>query len=335
MAAITPDRLKELMLKIRKGATSSFNLAQVAAVVEALGGSLRPVASSMDLQAPGFDSPASVYAHTPENAVTVARQLSRYLRPLPVTPKPGELYLRAVAVDPREGTSVDYEGSVGVTGVRVEFQGESEVLLPNYWSLSTREPEAMLKRKPAASVADVVRWLADRGWVRAVNAYLNLEEHTPAAARTRDNTGSCGACFANVKLTGDLATVLHGYERPGEGFVKGKCPGTGYLPYELSADATSEFLRLTLRPNLKLAEGELAELEDDKVLSLPYGTRTVRPGDPGWSTAKVSALHGARSYVEALTRRVEAYERLVQHWVQRPLPREGERHIDWFTEGQR
>ncbi len=55
--------------------------------------------------------------------------------------------------------------------------------------------------------------------------------------------GTCQACFHSQVLTGSKQTlVLHGYQRPGDGFLRGDCEGHGHLPYELSSNLTSDLL---------------------------------------------------------------------------------------------
>lgn len=55
--------------------------------------------------------------------------------------------------------------------------------------------------------------------------------------------GTCQACFHSQVITGSKQTlVLHGYQRPGDGMLRGDCLGHGHLPYELSCDLTKELL---------------------------------------------------------------------------------------------
>lgn len=55
--------------------------------------------------------------------------------------------------------------------------------------------------------------------------------------------GTCQACFHSQVITGSKQTlVLHGYQRPGDGMLRGDCEGHGSLPYELSCDLTKELL---------------------------------------------------------------------------------------------
>lgn len=65
---------------------------------------------------------------------------------------------------------------------------------------------------------------------------------TPAAKPDPVNpTGTCQCCFAGFKVPKTTVT-LHGYKRPGVGYILGRCRGEGHLPYEVSCDQTKVFL---------------------------------------------------------------------------------------------
>jgi hypothetical protein len=84
---------------------------------------------------------------------------------------------------------------------------------------------------------------------------------TPAAKveSSKNKSGTCACCFSGQKTKSNSTKKMfnHGYTRPGYGYIIGGCPGTGFLPYELSVEGTKYML--------KLAEGALAHWE--KVLN--------------------------------------------------------------------
>jgi len=89
----------------------------------------------------------------------------------------------------------------------------------------------------------------------------------PADARY---TGTCQACFGTyvVKRHGrKLTVVLHGYERPGSGYIVGECPGRDEEPFELAKDVTERF-RALLLGMLADAERRLAEFKTNLVSEL-------------------------------------------------------------------
>lgn len=58
--------------------------------------------------------------------------------------------------------------------------------------------------------------------------------------------GQCQACFQKqvIKATGGSTKhtlVLHGYSRPGFGYIHGQCSGVNHEPYELSCEYTKEW----------------------------------------------------------------------------------------------
>lgn len=70
-----------------------------------------------------------------------------------------------------------------------------------------------------------------------------------AAPKPESNNiqGTCACCFssqktktAGAKSNGKL--FHHGYERPGNGYIEGACPGHDFLPYEKSCDGTKYML---------------------------------------------------------------------------------------------
>lgn len=74
---------------------------------------------------------------------------------------------------------------------------------------------------------------------------------TPTSCRVilmskKSFVGTCQACFAQqvAKGSGEPKLVLHGYSRPGDGFVVGDCAGHGQLPYELSCEFTKNMRTL-------------------------------------------------------------------------------------------
>lgn len=60
--------------------------------------------------------------------------------------------------------------------------------------------------------------------------------------------GTCPACFGGFKLRSRRDAehpllVLHGYERPGLGYVNGRCFGVDYPPFELSPEGSKAWLK--------------------------------------------------------------------------------------------
>lgn len=84
--------------------------------------------------------------------------------------------------------------------------------------------------------------------------------------------GTCQICFRGQQ-TRDGLLVLHGYQRPGHGYVVGKCWGVAYAPFEVSCERTKEFIEKCLKPTLADWQQELARLQVQPA-ELGYKART-------------------------------------------------------------
>lgn len=81
--------------------------------------------------------------------------------------------------------------------------------------------------------------------------------------------GTCQCCFNQQVVHGAPEShdtrwlVLHGYERPGHGWLNGQCQGVGKLPYELSCEFTKEWAS-SVKQMLAGMEDQLADIVADK-----------------------------------------------------------------------
>ncbi len=354
---LTPEKLQEVMLKIRKGATSSLTMSQISAVLNAIGGSLGPTvgATPAFYQSQGIDS-RHAYAETDAGKDAVIKNLERHQSPVPSNPKLGVVYVTEIrtpqGIDSPYSKNkfvIEYKAYVGVAGIRVSLGGASGDVLPSahdgaYDMLKPMDqggsPDTSVRIRDV-SPSEIVRWLIEHNWKEKVNAYLNMEEHVPAAQRTRDSTGTCSVCFQNVKIQPGSQLpliVLHGYKRPRYGYVIGRCEGTRYPPFELSIQGTENYLEKGLKSTEKDFDAKLASLKADDLETLTVQTRggkqVLHKGDQDWDKHLKHALMAVEGTLEQIRGDIKIYTRLVQHWELRPLPKEGERLRDWYTEGQ-
>jgi hypothetical protein len=56
--------------------------------------------------------------------------------------------------------------------------------------------------------------------------------------QTEDYVGRCQACLGEYKVDERAKVVLHGYLRPGDGYIRGECEGVGAPPLEHSCELT-------------------------------------------------------------------------------------------------
>ncbi len=316
---LSDDKLREVMLKIRKGATASLTFAQLAAVLEAIGGHAEEFVTTVRV---GDNRPAHAYADDEESFSTLASALrTRVVDKIPTKFKAGAVFLsdvRRSAEDIARGYwHVTYDGVVAVDAIRASLDGKSVELLPmrGHGTYVEDVTSGRKRRAPGVSTYQLTSWLNEEtDWVARVNRFLNVEEHVPAEARTRDNTGTCPVCFRNIKLEagrGDLPVmVLHGYERPRyEGRTVGHCDGVAFPPFELSPAGTEKNVAVL---------GELIESMQ----------RAAENATKKFDRERIVAT------IASAQRELDAFRRLVTYWRKRPLPREGEPDRNLFSVGQ-
>jgi hypothetical protein len=68
----------------------------------------------------------------------------------------------------------------------------------------------------------------------------------------KNPSGICACCFNKQKIAKTDNMWLHGYTRPGHGWLVGNCPGIGFQPYEKSVEGTKYMVTLV--------EGHLSDL---------------------------------------------------------------------------
>lgn len=101
---------------------------------------------------------------------------------------------------------------------------------------------------------------------------------------TEDFIGTCQACFGEFKVneTSKLI-VLHGYQRPGIGFILGNCEGHDHTPFEYDFQLTKTII-VRHQQRAMQQSAYLARLNDGKVTELErtwrdYNTTTRRYDD--------------------------------------------------------
>lgn len=335
-AATTPDKLNSLLLKVRKKAVSSFNWKNVADVVTHLGGSVTPIVGLVPVQ--------GTFLGKDEAEVAAKRtEVEKLLQTPPANPKTGQFYV--TKVDPLEKGNYhwafDYTGVFANEGWRVSLSGKEYDALPLQGEVGDLQRGWTPKSRSKLPTWDATAWLnKEGGWIDLANKALNMEAVQPSVQRTRDNTGTCGVCFQNIKLN-DGRIVLHGYKRPGTGSVHGNCFGTGYQPFELSPEATEKWLKESLIPERKTTKDTLQRLKSGDVSEItlpPLGTwgkpRTIKNSDPTWERELRGQITQVEGRLEDIEADIKIYTDLVQHWKLRDLPKEGEPHINWYTKGR-
>lgn len=346
-----PEKLKELMLKFRKGATAAFGPRELAAIVTAVGGSCEERVVLVPLF--GEDEPSK--EHWFSNALQAAAFREHYetaptlASPGANTPVEGTIYVEQFQVkevpSDASNTAAVFESRAYMANAAYVFTvpGSAEPVVVTADAYDLQSYATSIPRcRPRARLSLYRVWgpLKETNLERLVCESLGMEPHRPGAKRVLDNTGTCGCCFENMKRESNSrgALVLHGYRRPGDGATHGRCYGVGYRPFEVSPEATQEYLTDVLVPQHERAQRHLAFLLSGEVKSLTVGrgnrAETVVPGHDLWAYYLRCEQDSARRAEERERSTREAYERLIQYWEPRPLPVDGEYQKDWFYYGQ-
>jgi hypothetical protein len=344
---MSEEKLKELLLKIRKGATASLNWGQLGQVLAALdpGWKLEKTVGLVKLY--GYkdkqDDPEWV-ADTKSEAESLHKVYSdSAVSSLPSKPKHGQLYVMDLSPvqesEHRKEWEFTFKPWMGHNGWKVTTpQGEVFNALPGRYDLSGNAHRGWQPRSKLP-LYDVIPWLnKNTDWLEQINRKLNMAPHEPAIPRTRENTGSCPVCFQNIKLNKDKM-VLHGYKRPGHGSTEGNCFGYGYHAFELKVDGTKDYLNKILVPELNGYESNLKRLKSGEIEKLNtnrWGSPNwITPDDPQWDRFLRAAVDETERAIKRAQSEVEVYSSLVKHWKERPLPKEGEPLVNWYYKGQK
>lgn len=176
-------------------------------------------------------------------------------------------------------------------------------------------------------ISDFLRWAEkETEWKQDILDTLGMESHeaTKRAERTRENTGTCGVCGSEQKLKNGTL-VMHGYQRPGHGYLEGSCFGVGYEAFEKSSAACVAWIK-ELKKMLATREVTVQNYKAGKIKELSfYDTRTrvkstVKEGDPTWDKVFKNRLDGIEREVEYIKKDIEMYEKKVATWKEQDLP---------------
>jgi hypothetical protein len=144
--------------------------------------------------------------------------------------------------------------------------------------------------------------------------------------------GTCPVCEGTFKVHGS-AMVLHGYERPGIGYIEGKCPGVDQPAYQISTQGCERYQSI-MQGIADRTENRLHHIEthDDpisreerrQVPGKPWETENVkvtyRLGDAKYDHAKRMLVAQVQSELRHATDEVKRMQRLIKNWTLLPLP---------------
>lgn len=146
--------------------------------------------------------------------------------------------------------------------------------------------------------------------------------------RARVGKATCPCCFGAFMLTpkatkGDRSMpgmVLHGYRRPGVGYLKGECFGNGWPPFELSSEGSKAYLvRLgKILEDLKDGLGKL-ERDDQDVLIIGLNTHKRDETEPSkWANYLDTSIGQQKAQVQEVTRVISLVQKNLSSWEPHP-----------------
>ena len=192
----------------------------------------------------------------------------------------------------------------------------------------------------------VLKWLDTTSFYNQVNSKLgtvSIEEERELAKKkipTRDNTGTCPCCFGNFKLTkkarngSDLTLpgmVLHGYSRPGNGYIQGNCQGQDWPPFELAKECTEKVLSLREHQLVK-EKGNLLRWETDPPNAVSEYSlfnkdmkeyRKEDMSEYDWGQKVKARIHKIKGIIQDLTTDIRFLGMRLKGWKVLPLPGTG------------
>jgi len=334
---LSEDKLRELLLKARKGATSSFTFGKLVQIWDALGWQVVAAYGWTPLHYTSQGKEMLVTDWTGQNPREIdvqyaeERRLALIAASVSSLPEAGpETVGERVVMDvgPMKigSNGIRYferREWVGTEGLKITSpRGQEAELLPDHHEASRSK---CLTDLPGFASGGPWKWLKETGIEDDINAFLKMEKHIPAAERTRDNTGTCAHCWGNYKLDGGLL-VLHGYKRPRWGYAVGQCSGVRYRPLEESPDGARDQLE-RLRGYLEQWKRTFARLEHAEVIELEHfsGRKiTIRKDEPMFEVRRKEAQREAEQAIKEIKQDVTLYEKVLDCWHAQPLPRQGE-----------
>lgn len=331
------ERMKSLLLKLRKGADASLTMKRLVEVMAYLGawrvepfvGLVKLHGYNTEPEAPlveGGENPSAVQVHH-------ERVKKDEVPTLPSDPQPGQLYTLEVTEPTAEGfrsglTGFRYKSWKGVKGLRFTSpEGKVFELLPDRHD-RVEDPFKM-------AVFHIRKWLReDTSFLDQISNSLGMDTYEAEKAsrkpRTRDNTGTCPCCFRNIKLKergqAHPETVLHAYQRPSWSAV-GKCHGVDFPPFEMSPEGT-KYLVSVLVKEVEKNKAHLAKLQADEVAELysPMGRKlTVETeGEYRWKGLIEARTREAEAQAKNLEQDIQLFKQLIAEWKEQTLPMEGD-----------
>lgn len=239
-------------------------------------------------------------------------------------------------------------GKMGFSYTEMKVYSTVVITSPDHksFSLLDKTLDQFPSEYMGGSHTPVLKWLATTTFYDQLNSKLgtvSIEEERELAKKkipTRDNTGTCGCCFGNFKLTKKArhgkdknlpGMVLHGYERPGHGFINGNCLGQDWPPFELSKEIT-ELTLDTREDQLKKTEQTVRLWKSnppDVIHEVSYVTKKIEAirkedlSEYDWARKVKEQVQRHENTAGMLDRDIQFLKLQLRGWEVRPLPGTG------------
>jgi hypothetical protein len=136
--------------------------------------------------------------------------------------------------------------------------------------------------------------------------------------------GTCGVCEQRYKVR-DRKVVLHGYKRPGVGYIDGRCFGESMLAWEVSPQPVKLFLAEIVRPRHWALVQRLADFDAGRVTSLQRRVHkttqtqaptfeTIKPDHPAWAVVFNAQWSAVAAELEHFTNLIARLEKRIEAW---------------------
>jgi hypothetical protein len=137
--------------------------------------------------------------------------------------------------------------------------------------------------------------------------------------------GKCPVCFGDF-IADKGGMVLHGYQRPGHGYLVGDCYGVNFPCLETSVEGSVAYLEKVLKPGLVDALASLGRLQTAQEVTIPGHSRLHKPKtykavDVGFASAKERMVHDAERTVLFLNSDIQTFEAVISGWKSQKWPR--------------
>ncbi len=338
MKKLTPEKVQEVLLKLRKGATAAINAKQLEEVCPLFG---------WKAERGTFDGPVQYFDVDIFVGMVIGYNKNDHDRDIFVTTgrNHGELHIIPLAnatpdtlaneaaklkalVGIRHGNGITIASVDGPMTLKSHDGTDETGLLVKYTfraagiKLTAKDGAEFIEvkspRYKGLTLWDVFRWANKQGLVQDVSALLGMPD-PEIERRDREyygvryditHSGLCPVCFNHQKLNDDDGMVLHGYRRPGDGEIHGECFGVKYPPIETSCEGSKQYLSVALRPHLEALQKALVRFQGSEMESL---SERVTEGYGRNKTVKfIDHKRGTEKYEELRLLEIKSLERSIK-----------------------